>query len=381
LSDHRPSHGVRVLQALQPPDGGAARHVLDLSLGLRERGFQVEVAAPPECVAFPELEGAGVTVHRMPLVREPGRRDVRAARELRRLDRRRGFDLVHAHSSKAGALVRLALPGRRRLVYTPHCLAFVTTDFGPVTRAVYRVVEEALAPRTAALVAVSEWEGGVARGLRGLRGRVRVIPNGARACPGSKPHPELERWRGDLPLAALISKLRPEKDPLALVRAASALVARGALPGRVAVIGNGELEAEVRAEIDRLGAGERVRWFPFADGTDRYLAAIDLLVVPSHWESLPIAPIEAMACGVPVLATAVGGLPELVRDGVSGRLIAARDAPALESALGAMLTDLEALRRMGAAARTEATGRFGLEPMIDRTAALYDELVGRGAAG
>jgi glycosyltransferase involved in cell wall biosynthesis len=371
--------GRRVLQVLQPVDGGVARHVLDLSLGLAARGWEVEVAAAPECTALPELREGGVAVHELALRRAPGVADLRAVRVLRALDRARGFGVVHAHSSKAGALVRSALPGARRLVYTPHCFAFTfAAELGALERAAYRAVEQALVPRTAALVAVSEWEAEVARrSLRGARSRLSVIPNGTGPCESPAPDPGLRAFAGDAPLAVLVSKLRPQKNPLALVRAAAMLHSAGELPGKVAIVGDGELAMDVRDEIAARGLGEVVRWFPFGGSTQPYVAAADLLVVPSNWESLPIAPLEAMACGVPVLATAVGGTPETIADGRTGWLVPAGDEPALATALRDLLGDRDRLTRAGAAAREHVAERFRLDTMVDRTAALYLELVGR----
>jgi len=362
---------------LQPLDGGVARHVLDLSVGLAERGWDVEVAAAPACVALPGLRAGGVVVHELELRRAPGAADIRAVRALRALDRARGFGIVHAHSSKAGALVRGALPRARRLVYTPHCFAFTfTSELSAPERAAYRAVEQVLIPRTGALVAVSEWEAETARRLLGARARIATVPNGTGPCVPAEPAPELRALAGDEPLAVFVSKLRPEKNPLALVRAAAVLHAAGELPGRVAIVGDGDLAPAVRDEIAARGLGEKVRWFPFGGSTAPYIAAADLLVVPSSWESLPITPLEAMACGVPVLATAVGGMPEAIVEGRTGWLVPAGDERALARALRDLLGDRERLGRAGMAARDFVTERFRLETMIDGVAALYRRLIG-----
>jgi glycosyltransferase involved in cell wall biosynthesis len=364
-----------VLQVLQPQDGGVARHVLDVTLGLRSRGWEVEVAAPPGCMILGPLESEGVTTHAIPMTRSPGPSDPAAMRALRELDRRRRYGIVHAHSSKAGGLARLALRDRRRLVYTPHCFPFLAEDFNLAVRAGYRLAERALARRSAAVIAVSEWEGREARKLGGAA-IVEVIPNGGHPCPDIAPDAELMRFKGDRPLAGMVSVLRPQKDPLALVRAGARLAERGELAGQVAIVGNGELAPAVREEIDRLGVAERVGWFPFRGDSGPYLGALDLLVVPSRWESLPIGVIEAMFCGVPVLATAVGGMPELVEDAVTGHLVPPRDEAALADALRGLLAAPERLRELGEAARHEAEAHRGTDPMIEATAALYERVAG-----
>jgi glycosyltransferase involved in cell wall biosynthesis len=209
---------------------------------------------------------------------------------------------------------------------------------------------------------------------------VVTIHNGTRPCAATDPDPALQAFAGEAPLAVFLSKLRPEKDPIALVRAASALHSAGKLPGRVAIVGNGELAPAVRQEIADRGLGSAVRWFPFGGATGPYLAAADLLVVPSRWESLPITPLEAMACGVPVLATAVGGMGELLTDNVSGSLVPPGDAGALAGALGELLADPARLARIGAAGREVTERRFRLDTMVERTALRYRQLVERSSS-
>jgi glycosyltransferase involved in cell wall biosynthesis len=364
-----------VLQVLQPTAGGVAEHALHLSLGLRDRGWRVEVATSPDSGILRALSEAAIPVHPIELRRSPGWRDVEAARALRSIDRRGDYRIVHAHSSKAGGIVRAALPHRKRLVYTPHCFAFLA-EFGRGRRLVYRVLEQALVPRCAAIIAVSDWERRAARRrLRGLTGRVRLIYNGMPGCAETMPDPAVASFKGDLPLVGFIGRLDPQKDPLACVGALAALRADGAPPFRAAIVGNGELADEVEAEIDRLGLDGVARRFPFAGGTERFLHAFDLFVMSSRWESMPLAVIEAMACGLPVVASAVGGVPEAVKDGVTGRLAPDGVPEALAVGVGELVAQPELRTEMGAAGRRLAAERFALERMVDETSALYDELL------
>jgi glycosyltransferase involved in cell wall biosynthesis len=378
IAERRPTEAPRaaapsVLYVLQPPDGGVAEHVLRLALGLRAQDTRVEVATAPDSRITGKLQDAGVPVHLLPMGRAPGVADLRAAQALRALDRRVGAQLVHAHSSKAGALVRAALPDRRRLLYTPHCFAFLA-GLGP-RRTAYRAVEQALVARSAAIVAVCEWERRAGeRALRGAAGRLRVIRNGVPAPRPADPDRDLLAFRGDRPLAGLVAVLRPQKDPLALVRAA------GRMPldtGRVAIVGDGALAEPVRQEIARLGLTDRVRWFPYAGDPNAHLAALDVFVLSSAWEALPLGALEAMARGLPVIATDVGGVAEAVRDGITGRLVAPGDLGALANALGELLGNADARRRLGAAGRDVVAREFGVERMVGETAALYAEVAAR----
>ena len=358
----------RLLEVLQPEDGGVAQHVLDLALGLHGRGWPVEVAAAPANVVLPALRRAGVPVHELPLRRAPGSARRRAQRGgCGGWWSDGGFALVHAHSSKAGALARLALPRRVRLVYTPHCFGHLA-DFAAAQRALYRLVEQALVVRADAIVAVSEWERRRAREtLWGASSRLELVRNGVGACPAAEPHPELREFAAGAPLAGMLAVLRPQKDPLAAVRAAARL--DGA--GRLAIVGNGELRDATVAEIERLGLEGVVRWFPFEGEPGPYLAAFDLLLMPSRWESLPIGALEAQACGVPVLGTDVGGMSEAV----TGRLVGAGDPAALASALAEALGDPAWRRDAGEAGRRMVRERFSLEAMLDRIEELYERLL------
>jgi glycosyltransferase involved in cell wall biosynthesis len=189
------------------------------------------------------------------------------------------------------------------------------------------------------------------------------------------PDVELLDFKGELPLAGMVSVLRPQKDPLLAVRAMARLAAHGEAPGRLAIVGNGPMEGEVRDEIARLRVGEWVRWFPYHGAVGPYLAAIDAFVLPSAWEALPLSLLEAMSCGLPVVATAVGGTPEAVEDGVTGRVVPHGDEAALAAALVDVLSDPIRLIELGQAGLHAYEARFRVDRMIDDTESLYRELL------
>jgi glycosyltransferase involved in cell wall biosynthesis len=362
----------RILHVLEPADGGVPQHVLHVAEALTARGWEVEVAGWPALAAGSaeraRLEAVGAVVHALPMTSPAGAGGVRAAAALRRLDRARCFDVVHAHSSKAGALARAVLPRRRRIVYTPHCFAFLA-GFGR-SRALYWAAEQALVPRTGALVACSRWEASATRHRLAGAGRVlRVVENGVPSCGSAEPDPRLVALRERGPVIGFLARLDPQKDPLLLVEAA----ALEPFPGTVAIVGSGTLEGAVRASIAARGLGDRVVHIPFEPPVERFLHGFDLLVLPSRWESLPLAVLEAMACGLPVVATDVGGMAEAVLDGSTGRLVPSGDAAALAAAVRSLAADPAALRAMGAEARRVADERFSLDRMVDGLEAVYGE--------
>ena len=371
---------TRVLHVAQPEYGGVAEHLLLLTAGLSAGGFEVEVAMPPTSVVRGPLQQAGVRVHDLPMRRGPHPSDLPAARRLRALDRSGRFELVHAHSSKAAALARsvLARP-RERVVYTPHLPAFMA-GFRTSVRRVYLAAERALAHRCAAIVAVSEWEGARVTAALGSRARVVTIRNGVAPCRTVPPHPALVEFKGDRPLAGFVSRLDPPKRPSAMIEAMRLLTGSGEPPGRFALVGNGRQEADVRHEIERLGLEESTRWFPFEGDVAPYLAALDVFTFASEWESLPLSVLEAVSCGMPVVAQDVGALGEAVIDGSSGRLLERADPPEIAAALQELLTNSERRAEMGDAARALARDRFGIERMVEEVGDLYERvLAGSGA--
>lgn len=142
-----------------------------------------------------------------------------------------------------------------------------------------------------------------------------------------------------------------------------------ALPNAwLVVVGKGPLEGELRG---RLEGAPRVRWLGFRTDVPAVMRALDVLAVPSHWEGFGIVAAEALAAGTPVIAADASSLPEIVRDGVEGRLVPPRDAAALGRALAELGGDAALRERMGRAGRERVRAEFSMERMVDR----YDELL------
>jgi glycosyltransferase involved in cell wall biosynthesis len=364
----------RVLLAFEPPDGGVAEQVAQLAVRLAAHGFEPEVAGPAEALTYPRLAAAGVPVHRLPFAR--GVHDASSHRAaLAAIDRLlagRSFDIVHAHSARAGVLARVAAARRRTpAVYSPHCFPFVG-DFSAARAAAARLVEHALAPFTAAYVCVCEQERRLARQKRiAPADRLHVVHNGVEACDGSAPDAALAAMARAGPLAGAVSVLRPQKRLDLLVEAAPAVLER--VPdARVAIVGDGPLRDELheRARQLALDRDERFAFLPFEPPAARYLKALDVYVLPSAWEALPIGALEALACGVPQVATDVGGTGEAVVP-ATGVLVPPRDPEALAAAIVELLRGRARRESMAEASRARHTELFGVDRMADETAALY----------
>ena len=370
----------RCLLVFEPPDGGVAENAMRLALGLADRGWEPWVAGPEESIVHPVLERAGVPTAKLPLVRgygSPGK-DLRALRRLAGIVARGRFDLVHAHSAKAGVLGRIAAPlARTPVVYSPHCFPFVG-PWGLARRAFSVGVERALGPLTDTILCVSEYERRLAleHGLAPPE-RLAVVHNGSEPCRTDlEPDPELEAFSTQGPLAATIAVLRPQKAVHVFVDAAPAILER--MPeARLAVVGMGYERENLEAQAVRLGLGERLRFFDYRPPAARQLASLDVFVLPSAWESFPISILEAMACGVPQVVTDVGGSGEALAVGETGLLCPPNDPAALAARVVELLGDPDRRARMAEASRARHRERFGIDRMIDQTAALYDRVLAR----
>lgn len=287
---------------------------------------------------------------------------------VRRFVERRGFDLVHVHSPSVAAWCRLLL--RPPLVYTEHN---VLASYRLPTR----LVDRWTYPRDAASVAVSDAvaDSVAATGLP----RPRVIPNGV-ACTVTAE--EIARARDELrlapddPLVVHVGNVRPGKGHRNLVAAA-----RTVLRSRADVTFVSLGVEKHPGDLDRLRAeatdlGERFRFLGRRPDAWAFIAAADVFVNPSEVEGLPLAVLEAMHLGTPVVATAAGGVPSVVHDGETGRLVPVGDPDALAEALLSVLRGDGPVGEWTIRARSLVGARFGLERMVRAYEDVYREALG-----
>lgn len=369
---------TRVLLVFEPPDGGVAEQVKQLALNLGRYGFEVELAGPEDSIVYPALEAAGLPFARIPFERgygSPGR-DSRALRRLIGLLRARRPELAHCHSAKAGVVGRIAgRLTRTPVVYSPHSFPFVG-DFSEARRRFALGVETALAPLTAATVCVCDFERRVAIEQRvAPPERLRVVHNGCPPCPEVEPDAELLALAQGGPVAAALTVLRDQKSVDVLIDAVPRVLSE--FPeARVAIVGDGPLREQLMQRATQLGLDSEPRFafLGFRGPAARYLAAMELYVLPSAWEAFPIGVLEAQACGVPQVATDVGGTGEAV-DAGTGRLVPARDPGRLADAICELLGDPDLRKRMSTTSRERHAERFTIERMVSGTAHLYRDLL------
>ena len=354
----------RLLLASQPLSAGVPRHVLDLVEGVDTEEWAIDVACPPSSTLWQALAGRDdVRLHPLGPARRPAAGD---AASLARLARLAGSaDVVHVHSAKAGFLGRLAaaLRGRtRRCAYTPHAWSFWAV--GGAEARLYLRLERLAARWCRAIVAVSadERDAGLAAGV-GRPEQYRVIPNGV----------DVVRFGGarePVPGRVLfLGRLAPQKRPDLALRA----VAR--VPGaELEVANDGPDRAELKRLASELGMAERVRFLGYRDDVPALLARASCLLVTSDYEGASLVVPEAMAAGVPVVATRAGGVEEVLDGG--GVVVEPGDVDAVAAALARVLEDGDEAARLGEAGRTRAVEEFTRERMVASTVALWEELAG-----
>ncbi len=366
---------LRVLEVFEPPDGGVARAVLQLADGLGGQGVSVEVAGPRDSGSYATLESAGVPITRLPFDRgygHPSREGHALAAILRRLRRGR-IDVVHAHAAKAGMLARVAgaITGTP-VVYSPHCLPFVG-ELSRRRQGVSLGLEHLAARMTSAVICVCEDERRIALAHNLISAeRAYVVLNGVPDAEPGAPDPRLVRLRGrDGLLVGAVSVLREQKGLLDLISATPDILAR--VPrARMAIIGDGPSGPALReaASAAQLDDEPRFGLFTYEGPAARHLRALDVYVLPSLWEAMPFAPLEAMAHGVPQVVTDVGGTPEAVTSD-TGILVAPHDPDALARAIGDLLVDDERRAALARGSVERHARCFRAERMLAETAAVY----------
>jgi glycosyltransferase involved in cell wall biosynthesis len=371
----RPCERGRILDVLQPPIGGVPIYVAMLARGMAARGWDVVVAGPPGAPDLQDLAGPGVDTIDLDVERATRpRRDGAAIAQLVRLARRQRIDLVHGHSSKASLLSAFAARGSGvPSVYTPHAWAFQMRNAVPL-RAVLGGLEMAINRLHARIITVCGAEAAAA-GRWGIarREQMRVVHTGLPASASAYTRARARAALGvgsEKVVVAWVGRRSAAKRPEELADVASRL------PRAAVVLALGYGLADDPSLTRVLSeAGVRVLASDVEPGL--LLAGADVFVLTSAWEGFPLAVLEAMRAGLPVVAHAVGGVVEQVENGVSGHLVERDDVPGLTECTRSLVTDATARRRMGAAAAERFRRRFTLEQMLDGVERVYEEILRR----
>jgi len=357
--------------------GGAQQVCYDIVTNLRRTGYPVEVACAPGGELVDRLRSKGILVHPVDTLKRDFSpfNDLIALFALYRLIRRKRYSIVHCHSTKAGLLGRLGarLAQRSAILFTAHGWAF-SEGRAYWERWLLAQAERLVAKMTTKIICVSEHDRELALLFKVAHpDQLVVIHNGIDPRPflqadGTRVQRQLGLEEG--PMLTFVGRLAPQKDPLTLLRAIQNLSR-----GKLFLIGDGPLRFQAERFIRQNRLASRVILTGARMDIPDILAASDVFVLPSRWEGLPLVIIEAMMAGLPVVASRVGGVPELVEDGITGFLVPPGDSEALAEALQWLIEDKELRRRMGEAGREKALRKFTLDRMLRETQALYEEIL------
>ncbi len=369
--------------------GGPAQHVILLTAGLSRKGWETALVigrVDPDEGDMGDLAGrAGIT----PVVIDSLRNgtgplaDLRTLAFLYRLFRRERPALVHLHLLKARLLGGLAArwAGVPVVVETFHG-TLLAGYYSPAVTRVLAWVERWLARRMDAVVAVSP---AVARELAAAgvapEDRVHVIPLGLdlERFLGEGLRPTLRRALAlseEVPLIGTVGRLVPIKGLDTFV-AAAALIRRALPAAHFVIVGEGALRATLARRVGAAGLSGQVHFLGWRRDLEALYPDLDLVMLTSLNEGTPVSIIEAMAAGRAVVATAVGGVVDVIEDGVTGLLVPPRDTSALAAAALSVLSDPDRRRRMGAAARAAVVPRYSAGRLARDVDALYRSLLAR----
>lgn len=347
--------------------GGAQGHVRDLARQLQQSGHQVQVITGPQGIFSEALEAAGITTVACPALGNTLNplTDLQALSQLHSVIQQFTPDLVSLHSSKAGLLGRLLcrylkLP----CTFTAHGWAF-TPGVPQPQRTLYRWLETWTASLADRIICVSDYD----RHL-GLQAQINAatlvtIHNGipdhpARACPAA----------GDPVRIIMVARFDRQKDHLTVLQAIAELPT-----AHLDLVGDGPDLPLIQQYIEQYHLSDRTRFWGFRSDVAELLAQAQIFTLMSHWEGFPLATLEAMRAGLPVVVGQVGGTAEAVVEGVTGYCVPPQDAVTLRDRLRHLIQHPELRQQMGQAGRQHYEAAFTFEQMYQQTLAVYQQVV------
>ena len=381
---------IRVLRIIARLNvGGTAVHVTLLTKHLDPSRFETVLVSgtenPGEGTMIDYVRAHGiepVVVPEMMGQATLAPRDLIALWKLVRLIRGYRPHIVDTHTAKAGSLGRVAarLAGVPVIVHTYHGHV-LEGYYDPIRTRLLRLMERGLAAFSTRVIAVSERVGRDLVRLRAVpAGKIEVIHLGMDLEPfaTAQMHAGVIRREFGIankaPVIGIVGRLFPIKNHALFLEAAARV--RVSVPdARFLIVGDGALRHSLEQQAAALNLGAHVIFTGWRRDLPELYADMSVLVVSSNNEGTPVSAIEAMAAGVPVVATHVGGLPDLIRDQVTGVLVPPRDPDALTAAIVALLHDEERRRQLATIARAETLERFGVARLARDTSGLYEALL------
>ncbi len=380
---------IKILHVIRPAEGGMKGHLVTLVRGLQEKGYQVEAACPGNSVLARDLAELDIPVFNIDLVGPLNlTHDLICIKQLREIFLTNQYDIIHFHGSKAGLVGRIAsiLAGCKNTVLTVHNF-IIYREVPTAKKIIYRYGEKLLSRVTAKIITVSKaLRDDLIDNYQIAPEKITAIYNGIDLSRyRQSPDSTAARAKYGIPAEAVVvgtvARMAPQKGLNYLIEAIPGIKTRVSQMSREADIlfvlaGDGPLRPELQKLTGQLGIGGTVLFPGFVEDIGELFACLDIFVVPSIAEGLSITTMEAMAAGLPVIASRAGGLPELVRDGETGLLVEPRDPEGLAEAVARLISDPETRTRFGTNGRHLAGQEFGAGKMVSETCKVYDEILG-----
>jgi glycosyltransferase involved in cell wall biosynthesis len=358
-----------------PPDG-AERLLVDLMRRRSGRFRYVIVCLVKGGPLESEFAALGIPVV---IIGRTRKLDIGMVFKLARWMRQEQVAVVHTHLFTADVFGRIAarLAGVRAVFSTSHNVN------GWKGRA-HRMLDRALSMISSRVVGCTEEVGRVLVQRDGIAARkVAVVENGVDLRRFDSVSAEGVREEfgiaADAMLMGVVGRLHPQKGHEDLLQAFVRLRSLTGAKFQCLFIGEGELRAQLEEQVTRMGLNDVVRFTGLRKDVPRLLVALDLFVMPSRWEGLPMALLEAMACGKPCVVTSVGGIPSVIDDGANGLMLPPEQPELMAQALARVIGDAELRRSLGATARDCALRRYDVGRALQAYESMYDEALGTEA--
>jgi len=366
---------LKILHILRAPVGGLFRHVLDITRGQAERGHRVGIVA--DTLTGGERADAALAelaprlafgVRRVAIGRQLSYSDLHALRAISPWIDQAAPDILHGHGAKGAALARLTRSAPNAIrVYTPHGGTLVY-DAGTVARSFYRSLEWLLKWRTDLFLFESNFAAAQFRAQMGRPpGLVRVVHNGV---SDSEFAPIIQS--ADATDVVALGELRPIKGFDLLIEALATLKTLGHTI-TATIAGAGPFDASLKAQAQRLAVADQIRFVGHRTAREAF-AMGRVLVVCSRAESLPYVVLEAAAAGMSIIATRVGGIPEIF-GAEAAHLVTPENPAALAAAIGAAIADPAAIRTVTKSVRERVRREFSAVAMVDGSLTAYREAI------
>jgi len=356
--------------------GGSGVVATEIGKALAARGHEVHIlstALPPRLVGFEDrICFHEVTASPYPLF-EGSPFSIALASKMADVSGHYGLEIMHAHyaipHANAALLARMALEGKLKVITTLHGTDITVVGSDPS----YLPMVKLAIRESDGVTSVSQYLKEETIRTFGVGESIKVIPNFVRAPEVQKPH--CRDWLAPKDSAVLvhISNFRPVKRVMDVIKTFERV--RKQTPARLVMVGDGPDRAEAETYCREHGIASEVRFTGKQLDVGAVLACADLFLLPSATESFGLAALEAMSYGVPVVAAAVGGVPEVIREGIDGFLRPMGDVDGMAEAAIRILKEPGLRKRMGESARKHSLGDFAEDPVVDQYEALYEQVL------